>query len=54
MVDKIFDCRERSNNTLVACNNAVLERNVEVAAYKNLLAVYVNILNSLFVKSFHY
>ena len=45
MIDKIFDSGEGGNNSLVRGDFAVLERDIEIAAYQHSLAGNVDILN---------
>ena len=50
---QIFDGGQRLADTLVVGDFSVGQRHVEVAADKNLLALYVDVLNRLFVHSGH-
>ena len=43
VLDEIFNCRQGGNNTLVACDLAVLGGDIEVAAAKNALAGNVDV-----------
>ena len=49
LVEKILDCGKCANDSLIAGDNSVLERNVEVATYKNSLAGNVDVLNGFLV-----
>ena len=49
IVDELLDRRQCSHDTGLICDNAALKRNVEIASDKNSLALYVDIINGLFV-----
>ena len=52
--EKVLDGGKSLYDSLVGGNNAVLERNVEVATYKNLLAADFDVFDSfLVVHNFH-
>jgi hypothetical protein len=48
--NKLLDGRKRRDYTCVVSDLPVLKRYVEVTAYKNLLALYIDIINLFFVK----
>ena len=48
--DQLLDCRKRCNEAVLVCDLAGLQRNVEVAAAKYALALYIDIINRFFVK----
>ena len=49
VLDEIFDRRQRSDDTLVAGDDAALGGHVEVAAAKHALALYVDVFYRFFV-----
>ena len=53
VLNKIFYGGQRRHNAFVICDDAVLQRNVEIAAHQNALALYVNIPYGHFVCSVH-
>ena len=54
LCDKIFNCRKSGNNSFIVCDFAVLKRNIEIAANKNLFACHIDIFDCFFVQSIHY
>jgi len=50
-VKKVLNGRKGADNSLIACDNAILERNVEIASYENSLACNLNIFNCFLVVS---
>ena len=54
LVHKVFDCGKRFCYSLVACDNAVLYRYVEVTSYKDSFAGNVDIYYRLLVVSHFY
>jgi hypothetical protein len=49
--DKFFDGRKRRNQTVLIRDLSVFKRNVEVAAAKYALALYIDIVNRFLIES---
>ena len=43
---ELIDSRERSCYSVIVCDDAVLERNIEVNSYKDFLSFYINVINT--------
>ena len=51
VIEKVLDCGESADNSLIACDNAILKGNVKIASYKNFLACNANVFNGFLVVS---
>ena len=54
MAGQILDGWQRSNDALVVGDDAVLERHIEIAAYQNAFAGYLNIFDGFLVQRIHF